>query len=205
MSQHARCLLCRQLEADVTAEPAAFVTFKSRVAQTIASTALQDHDTSAWTVGPAPGPDELVWTNIGMRAWLRSFRSLVVNTAYVALVFFYGAPVALAQARCCPILLYVQSSVYWSWICLYHPRFTLPFECIGIDLYLSLCLQGYLNQSLFPILPPVLQALLPGIVLTIFLAILPTILGFLALIRGAQSQSRVQWEMVERYFPFQVS
>uniref|UniRef100_A0A061S9Q7 Erd4-related membrane protein n=1 Tax=Tetraselmis sp. GSL018 TaxID=582737 RepID=A0A061S9Q7_9CHLO len=150
----------RQATADATAEPAAFVTFRSRVAQTIASTALQDHDTTAWTVGPAPGPSEIVWSNIGMRSWLRSFRSLLVIGAYLSLMLFYGGPVAAIQA--------------------------------------------WLSSSVLPFVPELFQALIPGIVLKLFLMILPTVLGFLALIRGAQCQSRVQWEMVQWYFPFQV-
>ena len=102
----------RQAEADVTAEPTAFVTFRSRVAQTIASTALQDHDTGAWTVAPAPGPDEIIWTNLGMRAWLRGIRSLIVNAAYICIILFYGLPVTALQVLLgftgtltCPVVL----------------------------------------------------------------------------------------------------
>ena len=55
-----------------------------------------------------------------------------------------------------------------------------------------------------PITPEIFKALVPGLVLKALLATLPMVLGFLAVVRGAKSQAEVQWEMTERYFPFQV-
>lgn len=50
-----------------TLVPAAFVTFNDRYTQTLASAAMHSHDETAWRVQPAPGPDEIVWANLGMR------------------------------------------------------------------------------------------------------------------------------------------
>jgi hypothetical protein len=39
--------------------PSAFVSYKQRYAQSVASTALQSHDETCWRVQAAPGPQEV--------------------------------------------------------------------------------------------------------------------------------------------------
>ncbi len=45
--------------------PAAFVTFRTRKAQVVAADALMRHDTRYWHCKAAPGPEEVVWQNLG--------------------------------------------------------------------------------------------------------------------------------------------
>jgi hypothetical protein len=78
--------------------PAAFVTFKERSAATAAAAGMHSHDECAWRVQPAPGTDEIVWSNLGMRHWQRVVRNLAMWAAFVALLVFYLPVVAAIQA-----------------------------------------------------------------------------------------------------------
>ena len=57
-------------------EPAAFVTFKTRRSAVLAASALVHHDVSAWQVQAAPGPGEVIWPSLKLRAWERAARSV---------------------------------------------------------------------------------------------------------------------------------
>lgn len=79
------------------AEPAAFVTFKTRRAAVLAAAALLHHDASAWHAQPAPGPREVIWDNLSLRAWERSLRAVFSWTALITFSLAFLVPVAAIQ------------------------------------------------------------------------------------------------------------
>ena len=78
-------------------EPAAFVTFKTRRSAVLAAAALLHHDASAWHAQPAPGPREVLWDNLSLRAWERSLRAVFSWTALITFSLAFLSPVAAIQ------------------------------------------------------------------------------------------------------------
>lgn len=78
--------------------PAAFVTFNDRYTQTLAATGLHAHDELCWRVQAAPGADEIVWDNLGVRYWSRVTRGLGMWAVFIAILIFYLPVVAAIQA-----------------------------------------------------------------------------------------------------------
>ena len=78
-------------------EPAAFVTFKTRRSAVLAAAALLHHDASAWHAQPAPGPREVLWDNLSLRAWERSLRAVFSWTALITFSLAFLVPVAAIQ------------------------------------------------------------------------------------------------------------
>ncbi|KAK9804434.1 hypothetical protein WJX72_012500 [[Myrmecia] bisecta] len=152
--------------------PAAFVTFRTRRAQVIASTSMQHHDQRAWRVSAAPGPDEIVWRNLRWRKWERKVRTVLVWSAFVCLTLFYMIPVGAVQAL-------IEVSRLQQ----------VPFfrEILNIDFVRS-----------------ILTAILPGLVLKIFLLLLPMLLVFMNRRQGMNSLSKIDFGVVHKFFIFQV-
>jgi uncharacterized RDD family membrane protein YckC len=65
---------------------------------TLAAASLHSYDETAWTISPAPRPEEVVWPSLGLRTWELSVRYVAVWVAFWALVLFYAPVVALIQA-----------------------------------------------------------------------------------------------------------
>ncbi|KAK9806417.1 hypothetical protein WJX73_004348 [Symbiochloris irregularis] len=76
----------------------AFVTFRTRRAQMVASNCMSHHDQRAWTVIQAPGPKELIWKNLRWRTWEHQTRTAVIWAAFIALTLFYLIPIGAIQA-----------------------------------------------------------------------------------------------------------
>lgn len=87
-----------QKESLKMVEPTAFVTFRSRRGQVVASENLLCEDLETWLCQAAPRPDEIIWPNLGLRKWERSLRSLIMNICLVLLAVFYMIPVTAVQA-----------------------------------------------------------------------------------------------------------
>ena len=86
-----------QVKAKAKASPSAFVTFKSRRTQALATQALEHHDTTVWHVHGAPRPGGVLWPSLGYRAWERTIRFWGVWVAFVALMLLFLIPVAAIQ------------------------------------------------------------------------------------------------------------
>ena len=77
--------------------PAAFVTFRSRWAQTIAATAFHHHFPTFWNAQAAPHPEELIWENLKLRGWERTVRLLAAWISFTCLCLFFIVPVTFVQ------------------------------------------------------------------------------------------------------------
>eukprot|EP00879_Flechtneria_rotunda_P009450 GHRR01009893.1.p2 GENE.GHRR01009893.1~~GHRR01009893.1.p2 ORF type:complete len:191 (+),score=19.94 GHRR01009893.1:70-573(+) len=71
---------------------------RQQLVATLAAASLHSYDETAWTINPAPAPQEIVWSNCGLRAWELSVRQLAVWAAFWVVVLFYAPVVALIQA-----------------------------------------------------------------------------------------------------------
>lgn len=76
----------------------AFVTFASRVTQSQAATSLHYHTETFWSTSPAPGPLDVIWANVNMRAWERTARFLAAWALFALIVFTFAIPVTAVQA-----------------------------------------------------------------------------------------------------------
>ncbi|KAK9843537.1 hypothetical protein WJX81_008012 [Elliptochloris bilobata] len=81
-----------------SAMPSALTTFRERRDQAIASTSMLHHDRRAWLTQAAPGPDDIIWRNLGWRRWERQLRTGAAWVAFFALVSFYIPVVTAIQA-----------------------------------------------------------------------------------------------------------
>jgi hypothetical protein len=82
--------------------PAAFVTFKNRRSQVLATEMLQHHDTSAWSTQAAPEPRSVVWPALRQRAWEQRIRFWVTWVAFFALCLLFMIPVGKVQSYLTP-------------------------------------------------------------------------------------------------------
>lgn len=153
--------------SDNSVWPAAFVSFQTRSAQVVAADTLMCEDLSTWKTQPAPRPQEVVWSNLGMRQPERSSRGTTMWVAFILLTTFYLIPVAAIQAL-------LATNVSVSFI-----------------------------QDI-PIVSSIITAILPGLVLTIFLAVLPSIITMMNRWAGMISLSSIDYELMSRFFIFQV-
>eukprot|EP00955_Chlamydomonas_euryale_P084486 363970-Chlamydomonas_euryale.AAC.17 len=146
--------------------PSAFITFKNRKEQTAAAIGLHHHDTRYWLVQNAPEPRELVWSNLGMTAAIRSTMWGLMWVLFWLGTFFFMIPVAAVQ---------------------------------GLINTGAASLPG-LNA---PVVAQLLQGILPGLALIIFIAMVPFLLRLLMLVSGSISESQTDMGVVSRFFIFQ--
>ncbi|KAK9859822.1 hypothetical protein WJX84_005942 [Apatococcus fuscideae] len=78
--------------------PAAFVTFRTRRAQATATRVHIHHDSRRfWRTASAPQPHEIIWSNLGLRAWERNIRSVVAWTVFIVVTILYIVPISAIQ------------------------------------------------------------------------------------------------------------
>jgi hypothetical protein len=65
--------------------------------QVVAAHSLMSEDLTTWRCQPAPGPEEIVWSNLGLRSWERTARGWANWICFILLMMFYTIPVALVQ------------------------------------------------------------------------------------------------------------
>lgn len=156
------------------AAPAAFVTFKSRRTAVLAATALLHHDVSAWNATAAPGPEEVIWGSLSLRAWERAVRGVVG----------WGGLIACAGAFLVPVVL-IQSV-------LEIPR----LRAIGAP-----WVEAVLT---FPVVQSVTQCILPPFFLNLALYPAPWVIASLTRLAGPPSLFAVDVSVVQKHFAFLV-
>ncbi|KAK9861196.1 hypothetical protein WJX84_002371 [Apatococcus fuscideae] len=78
--------------------PAAFVTFHTRRAQAMAANVHMHHDSRRyWRTCNAPQPRDVIWPNLGLRAWERNVRSILIWAIFIVLTIFYIVPISAIQ------------------------------------------------------------------------------------------------------------
>ena len=160
--------------ASLRAAPAAFVTFKSRRTAVLAATALLHHDVSAWNATAAPGPEEVIWGSLSLRAWERAVRGVVG----------WGGLIACAGAFLVPVVL-IQSV-------LEIPR----LRAIGAP-----WVEAVLT---FPVVQSVTQCILPPFFLNLALYPAPWVIASLTRLAGPPSLFAVDVSVVQKHFAFLV-
>jgi len=91
-----------QAAAVADPNPAAFVTFKTRRSQVLATEVQQHHDTSAWATQAAPEPRSVIWPALRQRAWEQRIRFWVTWVAFFALCLLFMIPVGKVQSLLTP-------------------------------------------------------------------------------------------------------
>jgi len=165
-------ILVETAEARNKNVPCAFVTFRSRRSQVVASTTMINHDLSAWITDPAPAPATVYWGNIRWRAWERSLRSSLIWALFWVICFFYLIPIGFVQG-------FVNVDLLGK-----YP----PFKQL-LDIQFT---------------NAIIVSILPGLVLKIFLALLPMLLTFMNKRAGMQSLAEIDYGVMTKYFIFQV-
>ncbi|KAG2426182.1 hypothetical protein HXX76_013163 [Chlamydomonas incerta] len=166
------CIKIQQTVASRKISSSAFVTFNTRMAQSVASNSLHAHDETAWRISPAPAPIEVVWPNLMMTHPVRTGRLWLLWVAFWAMTLFFMVPVSLIQAM------------------------------IEVPKLANIPVLGDIVTA--PVIKQLLEAIIPGLVLKIFLAVVPFILKFMALLSGTTSLSEIDFGVVARFHLFQV-
>ena len=83
--------------------------YSSRAAQVRAATSLHHHDETYWCITRAPSPDEILWGNLGIRAWQRGLRFSLLWMLYLGLLFVFVIPIVAVQG-----LINLEALVEWS-------------------------------------------------------------------------------------------
>eukprot|EP00664_Eupelagonemidae_sp_cell27_P002156 gene2156-4844_t len=132
------------------------------------------NDLQGWVVSAAPAPSDVHWANLSVGTEQRKKKALVGEAVVTALVFLWSVPIAAISAV--TTLENLQR---------YVP---------GVD--------AIVDQS--EALAAFLQGFLPTVAVIVFMALLPTILTFLAVKEGIQSWSQVDMVLLRRLFYFQL-
>ncbi|EIE18583.1 DUF221-domain-containing protein [Coccomyxa subellipsoidea C-169] len=196
MNEVRRLILEEQKRTKDKSVPSAFVTFKKYVSQVKATTSTQHHDTSTWKVSAAPGHEEVVWGNLRWRSWERSARFVAVWSAFFVLTAFYLIPI-----------IFIQGLINIDQLKKIHV-FAVIIDLPVVKSIATAILPG---APSFPFLiitrfstKRQSASSRQGLVLKIFLAILPIILAFMGRIQGLTSRSSIDFSVITKYYIFQV-
>lgn len=153
-----------------------FVAYKSLREAAIGGNGLAwDHYTDQMQARICPEEDDIVWANLKKDRRLRFVISLVMNTVVqFFMIFFWTVPVGVASAM----------------VSFEKLEKTLPF------------LKSL--EKLGPAVTGFISGFLSTVVLVAFFALLPMILTFLAYIKGIQTYSQIQKDVLEKLFVFKV-
>ena len=84
----------RKLVMDGAPSPSAIVIFKRRRTATIAGSVLLSPEFGTWNAEPAPGPTDVVWSNLHMTSAERDLKTLRVRLLAAFIILFAQVPVA---------------------------------------------------------------------------------------------------------------
>ncbi|KNC53885.1 early responsive to dehydration protein [Thecamonas trahens ATCC 50062] len=154
--------------------PSGFVSFRSLSAAVSAVQTLQTEDPMHWTLERAPAPIDVYWPSLGMDGRKRKAQGLIISVLVFFLVVFWAIPVS------------------------------------------ALAVMANFNKlaETFPVLEPVItfspaligfvQALVPTILLLVFMSLLPKILLTFGKKEGIASNAELQKSVMIRFFTFQL-
>jgi hypothetical protein len=152
----------------------AYVEFTHPTTQSIASQALVHGELGELRVERAPAPLDVMFHNLGIRPELFLFRKVIVVVSILVLIFFWAVPIGAVAS-----LLSLETLVS-----------VIPW------------LSDVLKWS--PLVESFIKGVLPTLAITIFLALLPTILDILSQTRGYKSTARANMFVFTTYFYFQL-
>lgn len=152
-----------------------FVVFKDRESAAQCSQILLDGENTLMPE-PAPEPRDLIWKhfNIGHHQYM--IRKLVINVFFFFLIFFYTIPVSFVSG-----LSNLDNLSKLG-----------PFKFLVKLIELNGVINGFV------------QGFLPTLALTIFFALLLTIITFAVTQMGVYTQSKISRAVMTKYFAFQV-
>ncbi|KAI9216629.1 hypothetical protein BC828DRAFT_409269 [Blastocladiella britannica] len=154
--------------------PAAYVMFAHPVAETIATQALVHGSITELRISRAPAPADVVYGNLDVDAKGRVVRSALVAAAIFFLIFFWAVPIGAIA----------------SLMELDELRKIMPGVVAWIETY--------------PRVRSLVEGTLPTLAVSIFMSLLPTLLGLVAKLRAFFSTSEERLFVFESFFYFQL-
>eukprot|EP00873_Tetraselmis_striata_P045294 jgi/Tetstr1/465558/TSEL_010227.t1 len=177
----------RKLDAEVLAEPAAFVTFRTLKTTSVAASIMHHHDDSSWHFWAAPEPKDVIWDNLGKRQWERRLRNICAGVIFRRGLRLLRHPRGHGAA----------CADFWT----VRPR-RLPQSLLNHDRMSANPVLSYILNM--PWVHAGLVIVLPSLGLTLVLMLMPPVMAALSNWRGAISYSQIQWDTVNLYFVFKV-
>ncbi|KNC82610.1 hypothetical protein SARC_05107 [Sphaeroforma arctica JP610] len=166
--------LAVEQKKEKTANGAAFVTFTDMESPSIATQVLVRDSEKVYQVRPAPQANNVYWPNMGQLERYKPYRSLIIYLITWMIVMLYMIPIAFIQSLTNLCALEEQ----FSWI-------TPIIDAI-------------------PLVRGILEGVMPTLILTIFLAILPLICRGLTILEGKDKHSDLEKGTFEKLFYFYV-
>ena len=153
----------------------AFIQFNTQLAAHMACQAVASHKPMYMTPRYIEtAPEDVVWDNMQVVWWQRVVRVYLINAAIATLIVFYTIPTAFVGSI--SNITYLTDSLHWlSWI------YNLPQQLLGL-----------------------ITGLLPAIMLSIWLALLPFILRLACKYQGWPTRSVIELKVQDLYFAFMV-
>ncbi|KAI7816206.1 hypothetical protein BC939DRAFT_469949 [Gamsiella multidivaricata] len=149
-----------------------FVTFEDMRSAQTLAQTVNTQETLSCETTLAPEPRDVFWDNLNLPPSELGVRSVVVNTTVFFLIFFWSGPIG----------------VFSSFLNLESLEKLIP----GVSKI----------AAASPVLKSLIQGFLPTVGVTVFLAVVPKILGALCESQGIQSRSGVARSLYNKYFTF---
>eukprot|EP01134_Creolimax_fragrantissima_P004528 CFRG4528T1 len=151
-----------------------FVTFNNMQSPAVAGQVLFRESENMYLVRPAPHENNVYWSNMGTNERVKVFRVLGVALITFAMVIFYMIPIAFIQT----LTSLCQLEEWMPWL-------TDIIDAV-------------------PIVRGILEGVMPTLILTIFLAILPMICRGLTVLEGKETYSALEKGTFEKLYYFYV-
>lgn len=153
----------------------AFIQFNTQLAAHMACQSVTSHKPMFMTPRYIEtAPQDVVWGNMQLVWWQRVVRVYLINTAIAALIIFYAIPTAFVGSI--SNITYLTNLLPWlRWI------YNLPSQLLGL-----------------------VTGLLPAVMLSLWLAILPFILRFACHYQGWPTRTVIELKVQDLYFAFMV-
>lgn len=187
--------------------PAAFVSFRTRWGAAVCAQTQQTRNPTTWLTEWAPEPRDVYWDNMAIPYVSLTIRRLVIAVAFFFLTFFFMIPIAFVQSlaniegieKAAPFLKAIIEM--YCYFFFHFSHFIITFFCLLVNIVnkVYLMLHVYCRK----VIKSLIQGLLPGIALKIFLIFLPSILMVMSKFEGFVSKSALERRAATRYYIFQ--